>query len=136
TPGDPLERLFAAHDTINRAWMQYETDPARVLAFPQMTDGSAPATMAFFAAQSHAAHTRPNPEAKRITPGEFSAYREAVTALERAFAEAESASGAAGRGPRPTWQDAAQTALERGAEAIALSADAIRNATDAFRRRP
>lgn len=126
-PGDPLERLYAAHDTVNNRWMEYETDPARAIAFPQMSDVKVPATAAFFAAQRHARDTRPAADAKRVTPAEFAAYRDAVTELERALVDAERAAGAV-REPRPAWQDTAHQVIELGAEAI-------RSVTDRTSRR-
>ncbi|UJP08810.1 hypothetical protein L2X99_09840 [Microbacterium sp. KUDC0406] len=126
-PGDPLERLWAAHDALNVRWMEYETDPARAIAFPQMSDVEAPATAAFFAAQLRARDARPAADARRVTPAEFAAYRDAVTELERAFVDAERAAGAV-REPRPAWQDTAHQVIELGAEAI-------RSVTDRTARR-
>lgn len=127
TPGDPVERLNAEHDAVLARWMEYETDPARLIAYPQMSDGRSPANAAFLTAVERARDARLDPADKKISPESFGAYRDAVTALERAFAEAERAAGAAAD-PRPAWQDAAQSVLER-------SVEALRNATETWGRR-
>ncbi|MEZ5214278.1 MAG: hypothetical protein R2692_05865 [Microbacterium sp.] len=45
----PLGRVMAADDAVTARWMQYETDPARQLAFPAMGDARVPSTAAFLA---------------------------------------------------------------------------------------
>ncbi|UWF77960.1 MULTISPECIES: hypothetical protein [Microbacterium] len=120
---DPVARVRDAHDAVLARWMEYETDPARLIAFPRMSDGRAPEMAAFHAARARAADARPDAGAKRLTPAGFAAYRDAVEDLERAFAAAEQASGAAPP-VRPAWQDAAQHAIERGAGALRIAADA------------
>lgn len=127
TPGDPLDRLRAAHDAVVARWMEYETDPAKAIAFPQMSDARMPATATFLRAQERAALARPASDARKVTPEQFSEYRAAILEMERAFVEAERASGAVSV-PRPAWQDTAQSVIER-------SVDAIRSATDAWTNR-
>ncbi|MGN8025202.1 hypothetical protein [Microbacterium sp. 22242] len=117
TPGDPLERLMAGHEAIIARWMRYETDPALLIAYPRMTDVRVPATAALSAARERASLTRPSRDAGRISPEEFAAYRDAVAALDSALNEAERVAGAV-TDPRPSWQDAAQSLLGRGAEVL------------------
>ena len=38
----PLAKVVAAHDAVLARWMEYETDPAKPIAFPQMSDGRSP----------------------------------------------------------------------------------------------
>lgn len=95
----PIERLYRAHDAVIARWMQYETDPAKAIAFPQLSDTREPATLAFFHAYRTAQERRPASARDKIAPEDYLAYRDAVAALEAAFDEAEQAAGAA---PRPT----------------------------------
>ena len=91
----PIERLFAAHDAVVARWMAYETDVAKALAYPQLSDTRQPATLAFLRAYREAQQLRPASARERIPPEQFLAYRDAVRALEAAFDEAERQAGAA-----------------------------------------
>lgn len=93
--------------------MAYETDPARLIAFPALTDARQPLTAAFLAAEHRARDVRPASPHARITPPQFTAYRDAVAAVSRAFdaAEAEAwrqarAAGDAPARPAPGDPDA------------------------------
>ena len=125
----PLERLHLAHDAVTARWMQYETDAARQIAYPAMTDVKRPATAAYLRAAGHANECRRGASGK-ITPADFTAYRDAVADLERAFDVAEHAAKVqAGEAPpAPAWQDAAQDVLSRSAEALDRAADAAASA--------
>ncbi|GAA3028062.1 hypothetical protein [Microbacterium dextranolyticum] len=136
----PLAQLMAADDALSARFLEYETDPARLLAFPAMTDVRVPATAAFHAELRATRALRPSSPNARITPAQFSAYRDGVARLSRALdaAEAEAwrrarADGSAPAGPGPDtaatapWlssaqeiaQNLTQTILTRGAEALA-----------------
>lgn len=131
----PLPRTLAAHDAVITRWMAYEMDPVRLSDFPTMADVRDPATAAFLRALDGAREARPDPQ-QRVTPAEFSAYRDAVARLQRAFdtAEQDAQARAAGRDPQrereqreergAAWQDTAQ-------QVIAASADALDRAADA-----
>ncbi|WP_406246217.1 hypothetical protein ACI7YT_14045 [Microbacterium sp. M] len=129
----PLERLRSQHDTVLVHWMQYETDPARLIAYPSMSDGHVPATAAFLSALEHAQETRPAPG--KVAPAEFTAYRLAVVRLERAFEDAERV--AAGERPPigPGWQDAAQQVITLSADVLDRAAAAAASAIAAWRER-
>jgi hypothetical protein len=99
----PLERLRARHDALLARWMEYETDPARAIAFPGMSDGRQPATAAFLAAVERARDARPRADS-RVSAEEFGLYRAAVDDLERAFDVAERA--ARGEQVQPELPDA------------------------------
>lgn len=132
----PLERLRSQHDTVLVRWMQYETDPARLIAYPSMSDGHVPATAAFLSALEHAQETRPAPG--KVAPTEFTAYRLAVVRLERAFDDAETAARvAAGERPPigPGWQDAAQQVITLSADVLDRAAAAAASAIAAWRER-
>ena len=147
----PLPRLVAAHDAIDARWMEYETDPARLIAFPVMSDGRQPLTAAFLAQRAEAVRLRPTGAKVRVTPAQYSAYRDAVRRLERAFDAAEQeawrqarAAGtvprdlpdpSAGGSPAPAWADIAQsfaqTMLTRSTEAIARVTESAKTRMDA-----
>lgn len=92
TRGDPstlpLARVLAVHEGITSQWLSYETDAAKLIAFPAMTDVRQPHTAAFVRLQHRALELRPGRDA-RLTAEEFIAYRDAVGALQAAFATAE-----------------------------------------------
>ncbi|PKI92262.1 hypothetical protein CW368_05415 [Actinomycetales bacterium SN12] len=115
----PLERLRARHDALLARWMEYETDPARAIAFPQMSDGRQPATATFLAALERGRDARPRPDG-RVSAEDFATYRAAVEDLERAFDLAERAA----RGeqvhpelPDALW-DAARTLAMRTSDTV------------------
>jgi hypothetical protein len=84
----PVDKLRAAHDAITSRWLPYEVDAAKAISYPGMTDARQPATLAFLRAQREAQRLRP-PAGQPVSPQEYIDYRDAVRALEAAFAEAE-----------------------------------------------
>lgn len=139
----PLPRAIAAHDAVVARWMAYETDPAKLIAYPTIGDAGDPSTAAFLLALDEARQARPDP-ARRIAPAEFGAYRDAVTRLERAFdtAERDARARAEGRDPererasRATgWQDTAQQVISMSADALDRAADAAASAIAAWNAR-
>lgn len=132
----PVARLMAAHDDITAQWMQYETDAAKLIAFPTMSDGRVPATGAFLTEARAAQDLRPATPHARMTTAQYTQYRDAVQRLRVAFDAAEAdawrrarAAGTAPEGPgpdaatRPHWsvvaQSVTETLLARSAEALA-----------------
>lgn len=139
----PLPRAMAAHDAVVARWMAYETDPAKLIAYPTIGDARDPSTAAFLLAMDEARQARPDP-ARRVAPAEFGAYRDAVARLERAFdlAERDAHARAEGRDPererasRGTgWQDTAQHVIALSAEALDRAADAAASAIAAWNAR-
>ncbi|MBO0980039.1 hypothetical protein [Microbacterium sp. SD291] len=132
----PIERLHAAHDAVTARWMQYETDTARQIAYPAMTDVRRPTTAAYLRAAGHATECR-RTASGRITPADFAAYRDAVADLERAFdvAEHDARVQAGETPPAPGWQDAAQDVFSRSAEALDKAAGAAVSALAAWTNR-
>ncbi|MDQ0644718.1 hypothetical protein QFZ46_002878 [Microbacterium murale] len=134
----PLARLHRAHDAITARWMEYETDPAKLIAYPTMSDAKDPATAAFLSASRHAQDLRPA-VGTRTTTEEFAAYRDAVAQLERTFDVAEYATKAraAGRDPNaaPVWQDTAQQVFTRSADALDKAAGVAASAFAAWNAR-
>lgn len=135
----PIERLHAEHEAIVARWMVYETDPGLQIAYPSMSDVKQPATAAYLRAADRATEAR-RTASENPTPAEFSAYRDAVADLARAFDVAEHAARIQA-GAEPTasaWQGAAQEAIARSAEAIDRAAGAAASAFTAWsqRKRP
>ncbi|SFR88910.1 hypothetical protein SAMN04487846_0294 [Microbacterium sp. cf046] len=97
----PIEKLFATQDAVVARWMAYETDDAKAIAYPQLSDTRYPATLAFFRAYREAQRLRPASARDRIPPEQFLEYRDAVRTLEAAFDEAERQAGAAESRPAP-----------------------------------
>lgn len=84
-----LVRLLAAHDDINRRWLDYELDVARLIAFPAMSDGRQPLTAAFLRAKKVADALRPESARVRLDTETMNEYRDAVHDYEVAFEIAE-----------------------------------------------
>ena len=84
-----LVRLLAAHDDINRRWLEYELDVARLIAFPAMSDGRQPLTAAFLRAKKVADGLRPESARVRLDTETMNEYRDAVHDYEVAFEIAE-----------------------------------------------
>ncbi|WP_309064665.1 hypothetical protein [Microbacterium sp.] len=122
----PLERVRGRHDAVLARWMEYETDPAKILAFPAMSDGRQPATASFLSALQRARDLRPGGQG-RPTPADFAAYRDAVEELERAFDAAErTARGDALPPDLPVMlRDAARTIVVRSTEVISRTGGVI-----------
>ena len=146
----PLARLVAEHDAVLSSWMAYETDPAKAIAFPTMSDARVPATAALLTAMDTARWLRPRPGEPTLTPEEFARYRRAVTELEAAFHTAEAAAwraaGASGRPPggasdrsfgdgagvppqlRGAWDDLVENARAAAVTAATAAAESAREA--------
>lgn len=134
----PLERVRTRHDAVLARWMEYETDPARMLAFPQMSDGRHPDTAAFFAALGEARDLRPREDGPRMTAAEFGAYRDAVEALERAFDRAEQGVRGTPRGAEvpEALRDAARVFMVRTTEVLTRTSDVLGAWTNRDRKDP
>ncbi|WP_431803455.1 hypothetical protein [Microbacterium sp. bgisy203] len=132
----PLARVMAADDALTARWMEYETDAAKVLAFPAMSDARVPATAAFHADHHRARALRPAAATSRITPAQFGAYRDAVARMYRSFEAAESeawrrarAAGSAPAGPGP---DSARPAMTAPAEWMTSAQEIAQNLTQSM----
>ncbi|MEW1835065.1 hypothetical protein [Microbacterium sp. NPDC079995] len=141
----PLARLMAAHDAIAARWMEYETDAARRLAFPALSDVRVPATAEFLRLEGVAREHRPASPAAKLTPEQFTTYRAAVDDVGRAFAAAEQeAWRRAGHRPAdapsdapaaPVWTVIAGEAIARSVDGITRAAEGAASALDAYRSR-
>ncbi|SDR82759.1 hypothetical protein SAMN04489719_0893 [Agrococcus carbonis] len=137
----PLALLRAEHDAVTSRWIAYETDPAKAIECPAMSDASSPALQAFLREQRTALELRPASAGAALTPAEFAAYRDAVRRASRAFDAAESAArrgaGREGRTPQlGEWGALAQDLLDTAHDVIARTADAWqRGDHDGWQRR-
>lgn len=112
----PIDKLYATHDAVNARWLSYDTDVDKALAFPDLTDARHPATVVFLRAQRAALEKRPTLR-ERVTPEQYSEYRDAVRALEAALIAAERQAGVHGP-PPPTGAGAATAATLSAAAAV------------------
>lgn len=138
----PLGRLRAEHDRLTARWIAYETDPAKAIDYPAMSDASSPALQVFLREQRLALELRPASVDARMAPGEFAAYRDAVRRATHAFDAAEHAARRASGDWQPSttdrtdWGSLAQELLDTAQSAIARSADAWQRSERGRRRRP
>ncbi|MGM1030785.1 MAG: hypothetical protein ACQEWM_13080 [Actinomycetota bacterium] len=138
----PLARLRAEHDRLTARWIAYETDPAKAIDYPAMSDASSPALQAFLREQRLALELRPASPDSRMAPGDFAAYRDAVRRATHAFDAAEHMArhGSGERPPsvadRTDWSALAQELLGSAQSAIARSTEAWQRTDRDRRRRP
>ena len=81
--------LMAAHDAVNRRWLDYELDVGKLIDFPVMTDVREPLTVAFLRAKKAADGLRPAAPRDITTAAGLAEYRTAVHGFELAFDVAE-----------------------------------------------
>lgn len=84
-----LGRLMETHDEVNRRWLDYELDVAKMIAFPTMSDGREELTAAFLRAKKVADGLRPDSPEARVDAETLAEYRDAVHDYEVAFDIAE-----------------------------------------------
>lgn len=133
----PLGRLMGEHDALTARWMQYETDPAKLIAYPAMSDSRSPLLAAFLAADRQARWLRPATVDARISPADFAAYRMAVRHAEDAFDAAErDALIRAGHRPPPQWTATAESWFDRAQEVFTATQRTVEWSIRNFPRRP
>jgi hypothetical protein len=86
---DEVAALTAAHDAVNRTWLDYELDVGKLIDFPLMTDVREPLTVAFLRAKKEADALRPAVPEEITTAARLAEYRAAVHGFELAFDIAE-----------------------------------------------
>lgn len=84
-----VSALIAAHDAVNRRWLDYELDVGKLIDFPVMSDVREPLTVAFLRAKKEADRLRPAAPGDITTAARLGEYRSAVNAFELAFDVAE-----------------------------------------------
>lgn len=87
--GREIERAMAAHADVDRRWLEFELDVAKLIDYPLMTDLREPLTQAFHRARRVAESLRPeDPDALRAE-GALDRYARAVDDYAVAFETAE-----------------------------------------------
>ena len=84
-----VEKVMADHDEVNRRWLRYELDIAKLIDFPMMSDVREPLTVAFLRAKRDADGLRPLKVAEIPSKSRWDDYRNAVNAFAVAFDVAE-----------------------------------------------
>ena len=91
-PPTPRERdagqVERMHDEVDRRWLSYELDAAKLIDYPTMTDVREPLTVAFLRAKRVADSLRPQ-QSSQVSAEELAEYRSAVTSYDVAFQVAE-----------------------------------------------
>ncbi|MBT1004050.1 hypothetical protein KIH31_15795 [Paenarthrobacter sp. DKR-5] len=86
---DEVRRLMNAHDAVNKRWLEYELDVAKLIDFPMMSDVREPLTVGFLRAKREADALHPDQPEELRDKAALEQYRSAVTAFEVAFDVAE-----------------------------------------------
>jgi hypothetical protein len=133
-----MNRITAQHNRTDERWLSYETDVAKLLDFPMMTDMRDPLTVAFHKARQRAEFLRPEHAEDVFDDRDAQLeYRDAVSDYVTAFdvAEAEAL-----RRRRSDFSADDQQRLNRAQHLLHLAEDAAatpqerRNAYDRARR--
>ncbi|WP_154796352.1 hypothetical protein [Occultella kanbiaonis] len=118
-----VDRIVTAHDDVNRRWLDYELDVAKLIDFPLMSDMREPLTVDFHRAKRDADFLRPEDPAKPEElrdPVRLAEYREAVRTFEVAFDVAERE---AKRRRRSDFSESERSSLARARKLIAIADD-------------
>lgn len=89
TRAGEVEALIAAHDAVNKRWLDYELDVGKLIDYPMMTDVREPLTVAFLRAKRDADALRPT-TSDSLSAARCAEYRAAVNNYDVAFSVAES----------------------------------------------
>lgn len=84
-----VANVMAEHDAVNKRWLSYEIDVAKLIDFPMMSDVREPLTVAFLRAKRDADALRPLNGADVADKSRWDDYRNAVNAFAVAFEIAE-----------------------------------------------
>ncbi len=84
-----VAKTLAEHDAINKRWLSYELDVAKLIDFPMMSDVREPLTVGFLRAKRDADALRPLDGAEVPAKSRWDDYRNAVNAFAVAFEVAE-----------------------------------------------
>ena len=115
-----IERTLARHQAVNKRWLDYELDVAKLIDYPLMTDMREPLTLDFHRARRDADALRPDDAAELEDPGRLAEYRDAVRHFETTFDLAEQE---ARRRRTSDFTVVEQQALTRARKFIALADD-------------
>ncbi|MGC5627878.1 hypothetical protein ACPYO6_06465 [Georgenia sp. Z1344] len=115
-----LDRTRSRHDAVDRRWLDYELDIAKLIDHPLMTDMREPLTVDFHQARRDADALRPDEDGGPTDPELHEEYRQAVRRYETAFDVAEQE---ARRRQTSDFSVTEQQALLRAKKFLALAED-------------
>lgn len=113
-----IDRILADHDEIDRRWLDFELDVAKLIDYPLVTDMREPLTQTFHRAKRVADGLRPAERGELRAAGALERYREAVRDYEVAF---EAAVREAKRRAQSGFSDAERSRLESAQRLMALA---------------
>jgi len=113
-----IERILADHDEVDRRWLDFELDVAKLIDYPLVTDMREPLTQAFHRAKRIADGLRPEDPAELRLEGALERYRDAVRDYEVAF---EVAVREAKRRAQSDFDDAERGRLQAAQRLMALA---------------
>lgn len=113
-----IDRILADHDEVDRRWLDFELDVAKLIDYPLVTDMREPLTQTFHRAKRVADGLRPAEPAELRAQGALERYREAVRDYEVAF---EAAVREAKRRAQTGFSDAERSRLESARRLMALA---------------
>lgn len=126
---EDIRRVLAEHTDVQRRWLTYELDVAKLIDYPMMSDMREALTVDFHRAKRHADGLRPATNKELKDPDRFVPYRTAVHDLALAFDVLERE---ARRRRTTTFTDTERESLRRAKQLIALAED--RGASSAERQ--
>ncbi|UFU02964.1 hypothetical protein LQF12_16000 [Ruania suaedae] len=115
-----IERVLADHDEVNRRWLAYELDVAKLIDYPVMTDMREQVTADFHRAKRNADGLRPDDTEELRDPDALSRYRDAVRDYQLAFDIAERE---ARRRRTSDFSETERASLNRAKQLLALADD-------------
>lgn len=113
-----IDRIVADHDEVDRRWLDFELDVAKLIDYPLVTDMREPLTQTFHRAKRVADGLRPDDRSELRAEGSLERYREAVRDYEVAF---EAAVREAKRRAQSGFSDAERGRLESARRLMALA---------------
>nr|WP_206448620.1 hypothetical protein [Agrococcus sp. KRD186] len=113
-----IDRILVDHDEIDRRWLDFELDVAKLIDYPLVTDMREPLTQTFHRAKRVADGLRPAERGELRAAGALERYREAVRDYEVAF---EAAVREAKRRAQSGFSDAERSRLESAQRLMALA---------------
>lgn len=115
-----IERILADHAEVDRRWLEFELDVAKLIDYPLVTDMREPLTQAFHRARRVAEGLRPE-EPRSLRPeGALERYRDAVRDYEVAF---DAAVREAKRRAQTGFSDDERARLQSAQRLMALAGD-------------
>ncbi|WP_072314044.1 hypothetical protein [Agrococcus sp. Marseille-P2731] len=113
-----IERILADHDEVDRRWLDFELDVAKLIDYPLVTDMREPLTQTFHRAKRVADGLRPDEPGALRVEGALERYRDAVRDYEVAF---EAAVREAKRRAQSDFDDAERGRLQSAQRLMALA---------------